>query len=352
MEKVMIAMSGGVDSSVCAKIIKEKGYDIIGATMHLFDKTDKLFYPLQDGYNEAKDAKAVADALGVDFYVFDLKEEFKKHVIEPFIDSYENAGTPNPCLYCNKQLKFGVLIDKAIEMGCDFVATGHYAHIVYEDGRYKLKKATDLTKDQSYVLFSLTQDQLSHTLFPLGNLSKEQVKEIAKDCNFVTAGKKESQDICFVPDGDYVGFMCRYTGKNYPQGNFVDKDNNILGKHKGIVNYTIGQRKGLGISAKEPLYVLAVEPDENKVVLGSNDELFSTTLDAHDLNLIAIDKVTEPMRVKARVRYRHIEQWATVTQPDEDTLHVVFDEPQRAITKGQAVVLYQDDVVIGGGTIG
>lgn len=351
MKKVMIAMSGGVDSSVCAKIVKDKGYDIVGGTMHLFDKTDKLFYPDESGYNDTKDAKSVADMLGVDFYVFDFKEEFKKHVIEPFINSYETAGTPNPCLYCNKELKFGMLIDKAVEMGCDYIATGHYAHIVFENGRYKLKKAIDITKDQSYVLYSLTQEQLEHTMFPLGNLTKDEVKEIAKDCNFVTAGKKESQDICFVPDGDYVGFMCRYTGKNYPEGNFVDKDNNILGKHKGIVHYTIGQRKGLGIALNKPAYVCNKNSVENTVTLGDNEDLFKADVYVSDFNWLSIAKPDGEIKASAKIRYNMKEQPCTVIPLDNDKVKIVFDEPQRAITKGQAAVVYDGDYIIGGGII-
>lgn len=351
MEKVMIAMSGGVDSSVCAKIVKDKGYDIVGGTMHLFDKTNKIFYPEQNGYNESKDAQSVADALGVEFFIFDLQEEFKKHVIEPFIESYENAGTPNPCLYCNKELKFGLLIDKALEMGCDYVATGHYAHIVFENGRYKLKKATDLTKDQSYVLYSLTQNQLAHTMFPLGNLTKEQVKEIAKDCNFVTAGKKESQDICFVPDGDYVEFMRRYTGKSYPDGNFIDKENKVLGRHKGIVNYTIGQRKGLGIALNKPVYVCDKCAKTNTVTLGDNDDLFKTEVFVEDFNWLSIPQPESEIKASAKIRYNMKEQPCTVVPLENGKVKIIFEQPQRAITKGQASVVYDGDYIIGGGII-
>ncbi len=352
MEKVMIALSGGVDSSVCAKLLKDKGYDIVGGTMQLFDKKDSLFCPDGEGYNDAKDAKSVADVLGIDFYLFDLKNEFKKYVIEPFIDSYEHAGTPNPCLYCNKHLKFDLLIEKAKELGCDYIATGHYAHIVYENGRYKLRKAKDLKKDQSYVLFSLTQEQLSHTLFPLGDLSKPEVKEIAKDCNFITAEKKESQDICFVPDGDYVGFMKRYTNKDYPNGNFVDKDGNVLGKHKGIVNYTIGQRKGLGIALNKPAYVCDKNANDNTVTLGDNEDLFKTEVLVENFNWLSIEKPDSEIKALAKIRYNMKEQPCTVVALDDNNVKLIFDEPQRAITKGQGAVVYdENDFVLGGGFI-
>ena len=354
-KRALIAMSGGVDSSVAAALMKEQGYDCIGATMKLFQNEDVGVSREHSccSLDDVADARSVAYALDMPYYVFNFADRFREDVIDRFVQAYETGCTPNPCIDCNRYLKFEKLFQRAQEMECDYVVTGHYARIDRDEssGRYLLKKAVDATKDQSYVLYSLTQEQLQHVLFPLGGMHKSEVRALAEAHGFINAKKHDSQDICFVQNGSYADFLEQYTGKHYPTGNFVDSSGRVLGQHKGIVRYTIGQRKGLGLSLPEPLYVTAVDPARGTVTLGPSEELFSTTLTATDINMIAVERLTAPTRLKAKVRYRQPEQWATVTQPDDDTLHIVFDEPQRAITKGQAVVLYDGDVVVGGGTI-
>lgn len=354
-KKALIAMSGGVDSSVAALLMKERGYECAGITMKLYSPDDEYIPEEQSccTTQDIEDARKVADALDIPYDVVNFSDNFREHVLEPFVFAYENGATPNPCINCNRHLKFESLFKKAQEMGLDCVVTGHYARIAYDEtsGRWFLKKGLDHDKDQSYVLYNLTQEQLAHTLFPLGEMHKPDVRALAEKHGFVNAEKKESMDICFVKDEAYYDFIERFTGKNYPEGDFVDASGNSMGTHKGIIRYTVGQRKGLGLALKAPAYVCKVDPDRNQVVLGSNDDLFSTTLVAKDINLISVSSIDEPMRVMAKVRSRHKEAWATVTQIDEDTIQVVFDEPQRAITKGQAVVLYDGEVVVGGGTI-
>ena len=282
-----------------------------------------------------------------------FKESFRENVIERFISAYENGATPNPCIDCNRYIKFEKLMLHARELGMDKLVTGHYARVEYDEerGRYILKKAIDLSKDQSYVLYSLTQEQLSMLYLPLGELTKTETRAIAEQNGFVNAAKRDSQDICFVPDGKYAEFIERRTGKSYPSGDFVDEEGNVLGEHKGIIRYTIGQRKGLGLALPHPMYVKEKNLEENKVILCENEALFSKELTATDVNLISTDRIEGEMRVSARVRYNQKEQPATVTQPDGDRIRVVFDEPQRAVCKGQAVVLYDGDTVVGGGVI-
>lgn len=351
-KKVAVGMSGGVDSSVCAVLLMEQGYQVSGVTLKLHEERadmEKTCGSLTD----AEDAKKVADKLGIEFFVCDMKDTFKKQVIERFSQSYERAETPNPCILCNRYIKFDAMLEYAKSIGMDYVATGHYANVEFDEksGRYLLKKATDLSKDQSYVLYSLTQDQLSHILFPLGNLEKSKVRQIAEQNDFHNAKKKESQDICFVPDGDYAAFIRRYRGISFPEGDFVDKEGKILGKHKGIIHYTVGQRKGLGLSFPCPMYVVSKNLENNTVVLAPIEELYQSTFYATDINLISVPKIEGEMKVCAKIRYNQKEQPATVIQIDDNTLQVTFLEPQKAITKGQAVVLYDGDIVVGGGTI-
>ena len=344
-KKVLIGMSGGVDSTLSVHILKEQGYNVAGVNC--------LFCPDKNTLLDVTDAENAAKKMDVPFQVFDLREEFTRNVIGNFISTYECGGTPNPCIVCNKHLKFGAMLDKALELGYDFIATGHYARISFDEstGRYLLKKGLDEKKDQSYFLYTLTQHQLSHTIFPLGDMTKDAVKQMAVDLDLINAKKRESQDICFIPDGDYAAYIEKSLDKTYPKGNFIDIDGKVLGEHQGIIHYTVGQRKGLGIALGKPAFVKTINPEDNTVTLCSNEELFSRELTAKNINLISVSKITEPMRVKAKVRYRHEAQWATVTQTDEDTIKVVFDEPQRAITKSQAVVLYDGDTVVGGGEI-
>ncbi|MGN1138441.1 MAG: tRNA 2-thiouridine(34) synthase MnmA [Ruminococcus sp.] len=354
-KKALIAMSGGVDSSVAALLIKEQGYDCTGITMKLYDNDDIGLKKENTccSVDDIADARAVCCNLGIPYYVFNFKDSFNDQVINRFIKAYEEGATPNPCIDCNRYIKFDRLLHRMKELDMDYVVTGHYAQIEYSEksDRYLLKKAVDSSKDQSYVLYSLTQQQLKHTLFPLGSMTKEEARIIAEKHNFINARKHDSQDICFVPDGKYAEFIEQYTGKKYPRGDFVDLKGNILGQHKGIIRYTIGQRKGLGLALPAPMYVCKKDLENNKVVLCSNDELFSTELYADSINLISCDSIDKPLKIKAKVRYNQQEQPATVTQVNTDRLHIVFDEPQRAISKGQAVVLYDGDIVVGGGTI-
>ena len=350
-KKAIIAMSGGVDSSVAAFLMKEKGFECIGATMKLYDNDavesgEKTCCSLDD----IADARSVAGRLSMPYYVFNFKDEFKEKVIDKFISTYENGGTPNPCIDCNRHLKFKRLFLKMQELGFDYVVTGHYARVEEKDGWFYLKKGEDASKDQSYVLYSLTQEQLSHILFPLGEYSKNEIRNIAEQNNFLNARKKDSQDICFVPDGDYAGFIENYLGKTYPKGNFVDINGNILGEHQGIIRYTNGQRKGLGVSFGKPMYVADKNTADNTVTLCTDEELFSSELTADDFNWL-IPEPEKKIRCFARVRYNMKEQSATAFILDDNNVRIVFDEPQRAITKGQAVVLYNDSTVLGGGTI-
>ncbi len=344
-KKVMLGMSGGIDSAMSAYMLKNQGYDVTAVNC--------CFYKNEGDNGEAvKDAASVSEKVGIPFEVVDLQKPFRDKVIRSFIDTYIKGGTPNPCIVCNKNLKFGIMLDLAIEKGFDYIATGHYARIEKDEktGRYLLKKGLDPNKDQSYVLYCLTQHQLSHTLFPLGGTTKDDVRQKADELELIRK-KGESQDICFVPDGDYAAFIERETGRSFPEGDFVTVDGRILGRHKGIIRYTVGQRKGLGLALPAPMYVKEKDTENNRVILCDNESLFTTSLYANEINLITCDEITEPIRVKAKVRYKHQEQWATVTQPEKDLLRIEFDEPQRAIAKGQSVVLYDGDTVVGGGTI-
>lgn len=338
-KKALIAMSGGVDSSVALSLMQSKGYECEGVTMRL----------LQNADSSIADAKAVAKRLGVPFTVAEMVDTFRETVIAGFVDLYEKGLTPNPCVMCNKLLKFGELLRLADQKDCDVLVTGHYAKVEKSGGQYVLKKAADLKKDQSYFLYTLTPEQLERVRFPLGDYTKPEIREIAERLGFVNAKRKDSQDICFVPDGDYAKVIAEYSGKAYPAGVFLDLKGNVLGKHSGLINYTVGQRKGLGIALGKPMYVCAKDPEKNTVTLCDDAELYKEKLSAKDFNWIIAPKA-DSFRCKARIRYRHTEQDATVTLQG-DTVSVLFDEPQRAITPGQAVVLYDGDTVLGGGTI-
>ncbi len=348
MKKAMIAMSGGVDSAVSALLMQEAGYDTCGVTLRLWGEGDSC-----GSSQEADVARAVSRRLGMPHEVLDLTDAFREEVVGRFIASYEAGKTPNPCIDCNRHMKFGHLLTYALSCGCEKLVTGHYAGVSYDatSGRYLLKRALDPTKDQSYVLYTLTQEALAHVAFPLGAYTKRQVREIAASHAFVNASKADSQDICFVPDGDYVAFLEEATGHTYQAGLFVDREGHPLGEHRGVVRYTVGQRKGLGISHPTPLYVVKLDVPQNKVVLGDNADLFTTTLEAEDCNFISVSGIPTPRRLTAKVRYRHIPAPCTVWQTDETHIRVVFDTPQRAITPGQSVVLYDDDIVVGGGII-
>lgn len=346
-------MSGGVDSSLAAKLMTDQGFECIGCTMKLYRNEDAGVERSRTccSLDDVEDARSVAYKLGMPFYVFNFTQDFRDTVIRKFIESYEQGITPNPCIDCNRYMKFDKLYERAKILGCDYIVTGHYARIEEKDGTYLLKKAIDETKDQSYVLYSLTQEQLAHTRFPLGNLKKTEVRAIAEQSGFVNARKPDSQDICFVPNGDYAHVIELHTGKKPAEGNFVDTRGNILGRHQGIIHYTLGQRKGLGIASTEPLYVCKICPQSGDVILGSNAELFAKDADVADFHWIGGVTPKEPFRCKAKIRYRQPEQWATVTPMGNSAVHITFDEPQRAITPGQAAVLYDGDIVLGGGTI-
>lgn len=352
-KKALIAMSGGVDSSVAALLTKNMGYECIGCTMKLYDNENTDVYQPHTccSINDVEDARSVAFKLEMPYYVFNFSDEFKEKVIDKFICCYECGLTPNPCIDCNRYLKFEKLYNRAKVLGCDKIVTGHYAGIEFDGKKYVLKKAVDDTKDQSYVLYSMTQDQLAHTLFPLGSMTKVETRKIASENGFVNSSKPDSQDICFVPDGDYAAVIEKYTGKKSETGDFVSTDGKVLGKHKGIINYTIGQRKGLGISNSEPLYVCDIDKDKNQVVLGSNDDLFSDTLFVKNFNWISGEAPKQNFKCKVKIRYRQKEQDATIYPLENGVVKIIFDVPQRAITPGQAAVAYDGDVVLGGGII-
>lgn len=354
-KKAIIAMSGGVDSSVAALLMKNSGYECIGATMKLYTNEDAGVSREKGccSLSDVEDAKSVAHRLGMLHYVFNFTDKFRECVIDRFVKSYENGQTPNPCIDCNRYLKFDKMLLRMKEIDFDYIVTGHYARVEYDEktNKYLLKKAVDDTKDQSYVLYMLTQEQLAHIKFPLGAYTKKEIRKIAEENNFVTAHKSDSQDICFVPDGDYASFIERYLGKSFPQGDFVLRDGTVLGKHKGIIHYTLGQRKGLGVSYTKPLFVCEINTETNNVVLGDNADLFTDTLKAENVNIISGEDFSSPVRCKAKIRYKHEEQPATAFVDENGILNVKFDEPQRAVTKGQAVVLYDGDTVLGGGEI-
>ena len=344
--RIFVAMSGGVDSSVAAYLLLQAGYNVTGATMTLYRPHGET-----GDTRDVTDARAICARLGIPHKTYDMGEVFCHRVIEDFIKTYEEGGTPNPCVTCNRTVKFGALWEAAVQDGADAIATGHYARIKQEGDRYLLCKAADENKDQSYFLWQLPKALLPHILFPLGEMRKPDIRALAAEQGFETAHKSDSQDICFVPDGDYAGFMCAYTGKTPLEGDFVDMDGRILGRHKGIIHYTIGQRKGLGIALGEPAFVCGKDPATNQVILGKNKDLLTREVHLTHVNLLAVEDIPSPMTVTARIRSTHRGDTATVVMTGRDSATVLFDTPQRAACKGQSCVFYDGDVVIGGGII-
>ena len=354
-KKVVVGMSGGVDSSVAAYLLKEQGYDVIGVTMQIWQDEERVVLEENGGccgLSAVDDARRVAAALDISYYVMNFKKEFKENVIDYFIDEYLHGRTPNPCIACNRYVKWESLLKRSMDIGADYIATGHYARIEkLPNGRYSLKRSATLAKDQTYALYNLTQEQLARTLMPIGEYSKDEVREMAEKINLRVANKPDSQDICFVPDGDYAGFIERTLDAELPTGNFVTLDGKVLGKHKGITHYTVGQRKGLGLALGYPAFVIEIRPETNEVVIGTNEDSMSNYVRANKLNFMSIPDLTEPMRVFAKIRYNHKGAWCTIEKTGEDEVLCTFEEAQRAITPGQAVVFYDGDYVLGGGTI-
>ncbi|MDQ0202350.1 tRNA 2-thiouridine(34) synthase MnmA [Pectinatus haikarae] len=352
-KKVAVAMSGGVDSSTTAAILLDKGYDVFGVTMVLSD--EGRGFSKEDSYDQlssVKDARIVCNLLNIKHYVMDFKDIFKKEVSDYFIDEYMSAHTPNPCVRCNHCIKFGRLLNECMKLGADYMATGHYVTIEKnEKERYLIKRAADTHKDQSYVLYHLGQEALSHIIFPLSSYTKTQTREMAKKYNLPVANKKESQEICFIPNDDYKAYLQNHSQMHFKAGNIVDVDGNILGRHNGLSLYTVGQRKGLGIAAAEPLYVIQLNSDKNEVVVGSNKDVFSSGLMAKNLNWIPFDNIEGPLETYAQIRYGKNVCQATVYPLENNTAKVIFKEPQRAVTPGQSVVFYDDNILLGGGII-
>lgn len=355
MSKVVVGMSGGVDSSVAAYLLKEQGYDVIGVTMQIWQDEEQATQEENGGccgLSAVDDARRVAAALEIPYYVMNFKKEFKENVIDYFVEEYQNGRTPNPCIACNRYVKWESLLQRSLSIGAEYIATGHYARVVQlENGRYTLRRSATLAKDQTYALYNLTQEQLKRTLMPVGKYTKDEVRAIAEKINLRIANKPDSQDICFVPDGDYATYIEEEAGVKVPEGNFVLTDGTVLGRHKGITHYTVGQRKGLGLALGYPAFVLEIRPETNEVVIGTKEESMTTQLRARNLNFMAVEDLTEPLNVFTKIRYNHKGAWCTIEKTGEDEVLCTFDEPQRAVTPGQAVVFYDGEYVLGGGTI-
>ena len=354
-KKVVVGMSGGVDSSVAAYLLKQQGYDVVGVTMQIWQ--DESHEEIENkggccGLSAVDDARRVAAMLDIPYYVMNFKSEFKRDVIDYFVREYLAGRTPNPCIACNRYVKWESLLTRSIQIGADYIATGHYARICeLPNGRYAIRNSVTAKKDQTYALYNLTQEQLKRTLMPIGDYTKEQVRKIAEDIGLMVAGKPDSMEICFVPDNDYASFIEKETGVTSVPGDFVDVDGNVIGKHKGVIHYTVGQRKGLGIALGKPAFVVAIRPEQNQVVIGEDRDVYTERLYANNLNFMAVDDISEPVHVKAKIRYSHEGAYCTVRKIDSDTIECIFDQPVRAVTPGQAVVLYDGEYVLGGGTI-
>ena len=354
-KKVVVGMSGGVDSSVAAYLLKQQGYDVVGVTMQIWQ--DESHEEIEKkggccGLSAVDDARRVAAMLDIPYYVMNCKSEFKRDVIDYFVREYLAGRTPNPCIACNRYVKWESLLTRSIQIGADYIATGHYARICeLPNGRYAIRNSVTAKKDQTYALYNLTQEQLKRTLMPIGDYTKEQVRKIAEDIGLMVAGKPDSMEICFVPDNDYASFIEKETGVTSVPGDFVDVDGNVIGKHKGVIHYTVGQRKGLGIALGKPAFVVAIRPEQNQVVIGEDRDVYTERLYANNLNFMSVDNITEPVHVKAKIRYSHEGAYCTVRKIDSDTIECIFDQPVRAVTPGQAVVLYDGEYVLGGGTI-
>lgn len=355
-EKVVVGMSGGVDSSVAAYLLKEQGYDVIGVTMQIWEDEEQQRTEENGGccgLSAVDDARRVADRLEIPYYVMNFKQEFQEKVVDYFVEEYLAGRTPNPCIACNRYVKWESLLKRSMEIGADYIATGHYARIAkLPNGRFAIRNSVTARKDQTYALYNLTQFQLAHTLMPIGEYEKDQVRRIAQEAGLPVAAKPDSQDICFVPDGDYAAFLKKKAGERMPgEGDFVTRDGTVLGKHRGITHYTIGQRKGLGLSMGEPVFVSELRPKTNQVVVGEEPQVFKKELLCDHLNFMGMEDLKEPRRVWAKVRYAHKGQWCRIERQGRDLIRAEFEEPVRAITPGQAVVFYEGEYVLGGGII-
>lgn len=352
---VVVGLSGGVDSSVAAYLLKEQGYDVIGVTMQIWQEEDSCTVEENGGccgLSAVEDARRVAQKLDIPYYVMNFRKEFQEQVIDYFIREYLEGRTPNPCIACNRYVKWESLLKRSLEIGADYIATGHYARVEQlPNGRYAIRNSVTAKKDQTYALYNLTQEQLARTLMPVGAYTKEEIRKIAEEAGLPVAHKKDSQEICFVPDNDYAGFIKNSTGKTIPKGNFVQADGKVLGEHQGIIHYTIGQRKGLNLSMGHPVFVTKIRPDTNEVVIGENEDLFINTLLCDRVNFMAIEGLEEEVRLKAKIRYNHPGAECVISPAEDGKVRVTFDQPQRAITPGQAVVFYQGEYVAGGGII-